>query len=120
MRSYLPFMTNYDDLVEPFKSEAQRKFLKRLMILFGTTIDIVICLMAIFTVFLLMAGCTQKDLLQPHPQAPALITDSKGRIQVSYLDPATNQLVNYGWVPASSFDGWTLTPFNWSEITDPN
>lgn len=65
----------------------------------------------------LIGGCqsriVKQDLLTVKTDSPALIVDGKGQLLVSYWSEESNSLIEYGWVDASDFDGWTLTVYDW-------
>lgn len=65
-----------------------------------------------------MSGCLdglKSDNLVKHPDAPMLITETKGKhVKVSIYDKERNQLIEFGWIEINeNMKGWTITKYDW-------
>ncbi len=64
-----------------------------------------------------MPGCFWTPTkLVAYPDSPAVITETKrGYVHLFLWSRERRKLVDYGWVKASDYEGWTLTKFDWEK-----
>ena len=70
-----------------------------------------------FGLLLTMTGCSGmfKARIEPHPDAPILITDTCGGfVKGAVYDKERNAMVSAGWFWIGRYDGWTLHKFDWN------
>ena len=69
------------------------------------------------TILLLSSvGCSgfMPDRIVRHPDAPMLVTESKGDwLRVSVYDSTEGSLIDAGWVETNETVGWTVSKYDW-------
>ena len=78
-------------------------------------------LMMISGILLTLTGCSNifKPSIEPHPDAPILITDTFGGfIKGAVYDRERNAMIPCGWFWIGKYDGWTLHKFDWNKRID--
>ena len=66
---------------------------------------------------LILTGCSGifKPTIEPHPDAPILITNTCGGfVEGAVYDKDRNAMIPAGWFWIGRYDGWTLHKFDWN------
>ena len=72
---------------------------------------------AISGTLLILTGCSGmlKPKIEPHPDAPILITNTCGGfVKGAVYDKERNAMIPAGWFWIGRYDGWTLHKFDWN------
>ena len=57
-----------------------------------------------------VSGCVR---IVKHPDAPMLIQQGRGRLQIAVYSAECDCLVDYGWVDAKDLAGLTVGKYDW-------
>ena len=78
-------------------------------------------LIVMFGTLLALPGCSNmfSPKIEPHPDAPILITNSFGGfVEGAVYDQERNAMVPCGWFWIGKYEGWTLHKFDWNKRID--